>query len=132
MGKPTEVDAAHNLRVQQVRERDARIAALEAEVEALKHDIKRAVQRNTDLLAEVEALKVVLQGICEHIPNLPYGDLPGEVEALREDAERYRWLRGLMVKHRGTGNWFVGPTLPKAETFDEALFSYKKAENDRP
>lgn len=40
------------------------------------------------LEAENEALKIVLQGICEHIPGVPYGDLPGEVEALRKDADK--------------------------------------------
>ena len=41
MDKPTEVDSAHNLRVQQIRERDARIAALESENEALREDAER-------------------------------------------------------------------------------------------
>ena len=50
-------------------------------------------RRVAALEAENEALKIVLDGICEHVQNVPYGDLPGEVEALREDAERYRWWR---------------------------------------
>ena len=38
-----------------------RIATLEAENAALRHDIERAVQRNSDLIAENETLKARLE-----------------------------------------------------------------------
>ena len=56
-------------------------------------EILRLMNRIAALEAENEALKIVLDGICEHVQNVPYGDLPGEVEALREDAERWRIAR---------------------------------------
>jgi len=58
----------------QIVARNTRIATLESEVAALKHDIERATQRNSDLLAEVEGM--------------------------REDAERWRILRMQTGAHR--------------------------------
>lgn len=45
-----------------------RIATLESEVAALKHDIERSTQRNSDLLAENEALRAQL---AQHKASLP-------------------------------------------------------------
>jgi len=50
------------------------ITHLESEVAALRHDIERATQRNSDLLAEVEGM--------------------------REDAERWRTLPAFLEKHQ--------------------------------
>lgn len=82
---------------QALRERNEALA----EIAALKSDIEGYVQSNADLVAENERRRAASQCGCGDFttPTHPgtcwncVADKNAEIEALRADAARYRWLR---------------------------------------
>lgn len=86
------------------------IATLESEVAALKYDIERATQRNSDLIAENEALRA-------------------EIEGIREYAEMYKWLREhswveILFEH-SIANFGPGYSQCKPEELDAAINKHR-------
>jgi len=137
----------------------AAVLALIAEVERLqraeKNDLiayNAVIQRQDELRAERDQFKAEAQALQEQkqfLRNLREADgfdswsaalvevdkLRVEVEALRKDAERYRWLRSRDLDTISQGGVFAGLTpqnmVLNEETLDEAIDAAMSKETDQ-
>ena len=97
------------------------ISKLRAEVAGLKTGYEACERVNAELKAEVEALRRDKSEPCD-------GCFMADAEALRKDAERYRWLRdsseSIHQFYLSTPIWFTGVKFSKENvdsTIDAAL-----------
>jgi hypothetical protein len=96
--------------------RQPEIDALKAKNDALGHDIKGNLKTIVEFYEENVALKDSNKRLAFHNKNLQ-----AEVERLRKDAERYRWLREHVAEIDFWGDEFVLDREQLDEHIDAAM-----------